>query len=146
MSAFVYILECADGSYYLGSARGDSLDKRLSEHQSGLLGGYTSTRRPVRLVYHEHFDRITDAIAAERRIKGWSRAKKEALIRGEWSAVQWFAKRPGARAKLSATRHLILRCDPGLGPGEPRRMLQKALPCVLRGSNLRVRAPQHEDG
>jgi putative endonuclease len=101
MSAFVYILHCADGSYYVGSARGDYLDKRLSEHQTGALGGHTSTRRPVTLVFHEHFDRITDAIAAERRIKGWSRAKKEALINGDWSLVQWLAKRPGARCEAA---------------------------------------------
>jgi putative endonuclease len=102
VSAFVYILLCADGSYYVGSARGDYLDKRLSEHQTGALGGYTSTRRPVTLVFHEHFDRITDAIAAERRIKGWSRAKKEALINGDWSLVQWLAKRPGARREAAS--------------------------------------------
>jgi putative endonuclease len=102
MSAFVYILHCADGSYYVGSARGDYLDNRLDEHQSGALGGYTSTRRPVTLVYHEHFDRITDAIADERRIKGWSRAKKEALINGDWSLVQWLAKRPGGRQRSTS--------------------------------------------
>ena len=80
MSAFVYILRCADGSYYVGSARGATLDKRVGEHQGGEIDGYTSTRRPVTLVFSEQFDRITDAIAAERRIKGWSRVKKEALI------------------------------------------------------------------
>src|SRR5215213_10660685 len=100
MGAFVYILQCADGGYYVGSARGDDLDKRFYEHQTGALGGYTSTRRPVRLVFHEHFDRITDAISAERRIKGWSRAKKEALIRGEWDRLPWLAKRPGGRARI----------------------------------------------
>ena len=70
MGAFVYILHCADDSYYVGSARGDDLDKRFYEHQTGALGGYTSTRRPVQLVFHEHFDRITDAISAERRDQG----------------------------------------------------------------------------
>jgi putative endonuclease len=99
MSAFVYILRCADGSYYVGSARGDSLDKRIGEHQGGENPGYTSTRRPVTLVFAEQFGRITDAIDAERRIKGWSRAKKDALIRGDWSLVQWLAKRPGGRAR-----------------------------------------------
>ncbi len=99
MSAFVYILRCADGSYYVGSARGESLDKRIGEHQGGERPGYTSTRRPVELVFAERFDRITDAVDAERRIKGWSRAKKEALIRGDWPLVQWRASartRPGA--------------------------------------------------
>jgi putative endonuclease len=99
MTAFVYILRCADDSYCVGSARGDSLDKRIGEHQGGEIRGYTSTRRPVTLVFAEQFGRITDAIEAERRIKGWSRAKKEALINGDWSLVQWLAKRPGGRVK-----------------------------------------------
>ena len=99
MSAFVYILRCADGSYYVGSARGETADKRIGEHQAGLGGAYTSLRRPVVPVFVEQFAHITDAIAAERRIKGWSRAKKEALIRGDWTLVQWLAKRPGARER-----------------------------------------------
>ena len=104
MSAFVYMLRCSDGSYYVGYARGETLDKRIGEHQSGAHGGYTATRRPVKLVYAEQFQYITDAISAERRIKGWSRAKKEALIRGDWDGVQRLAKRPGARAPLD-TKH-----------------------------------------
>jgi putative endonuclease len=63
------------------------------------MPSYTSTRRPVTLVFAEQFGRITDAIEAERRIKGWSRAKKEALIQGEWPLVQWLAKRPGGQAR-----------------------------------------------
>jgi putative endonuclease len=77
----VYILRCSDGSYYVGSARGD-LERRFAEHQSGAFGGYTAARLPVTLTYSERFIRIDDAIAAERKIKGWSRAKKEALIAG----------------------------------------------------------------
>ncbi|MCE4226028.1 GIY-YIG nuclease family protein [Methylobacterium sp. C25] len=99
MSAFVYMLRCADGSYYVGSARGESLDKRISEHQAGTHTGYTSARRPVLLVWAEQCERITDAIAYERRIKGWSRAKKEALIRGDWDAVQNAAKQPTSRGR-----------------------------------------------
>jgi putative endonuclease len=60
----------------------------VSEHNEGVYGGYTSTRRPVTLVWAEHFLNITDAIAVERQIKGWSRAKKEALIRGDYDAIQ----------------------------------------------------------
>ena len=100
MSAFVYMLRCADGSYYVGSARGESLDKRMGEHQSG-SGGYTASRRPVELIYAEQFQFITDAIATERRIKGWSRAKKDALSRGNWTQVQWLAKRPGVRERTA---------------------------------------------
>ena len=97
VTAFAYMLCCSDGSYYVGSARGGSLDKRLREHQAGTYPGYTSRRRPVTLVYAEQSERIVDAIAAERRIKGWSRAKKEALIREDWDAVQLLAKRPTAQ-------------------------------------------------
>ena len=92
--AHVYMRRCADGSYYVGSAR-LGLDRRLSEHNSGTYGGYTSKRLPVVLVWSEHFPNITDAIAAERQIKGWSRAKKEALIREDYELVQLLAKRRG---------------------------------------------------
>ena len=94
--AFVYILRCADGSYYCGTAR-QGLEMRVAEHNAGTPGGYTSTRRPVVLVYSEWFQRITDAIAAERQIKGWSRAKKEALIRGDFGALRELSKRSTKR-------------------------------------------------
>ena len=97
MGAFIYMLRCADDSYYVGSATGDDLTRRIAEHQSGTYPGYTSTRRPVLLVWSEHFEQITDAIAVERKIKGWSRAKKEALIRGDWSDIKQLAKRRGGR-------------------------------------------------
>jgi putative endonuclease len=83
--------------YYVGSATGDDLSKRVAEHNSGAREGYTSTRRPVTVVWSERFDRITDAIAAERQLKGWSRAKKEALIRGDWSRVSLLARRRGGK-------------------------------------------------
>jgi putative endonuclease len=96
MAAYLYILRCADRSYYAGTTR-DSLGHRVGEHNAGALGGYTSTRRPVELVFHQEFDRITDAIAAERQVKGWRRDKKEALIRGELTLLPMLAQR-GARA------------------------------------------------
>lgn len=102
MSAFVYMLQCADGSFYIGSARSDDLSQRVAEHQAGVYPGYTYTRRPLRLVWSEHFDRITDAIAAERKIKGWSRAKKEALIKGDWAEISLLAKRRGGKPKTSS--------------------------------------------
>jgi putative endonuclease len=93
LSAFVYILECADGRFYVGLTRRDP-DVRCSEHNLGLdPQSFTFRRRPVRLVYSEHFERILDAIAAERRIKGWSRAKKQALIRRDYDALPALAKR-----------------------------------------------------
>ena len=101
MGAFVYMLQCSDGSYYIGSARGDDLGPRIAEHESGAYAGYTYSRRPVRLAWSEHFDRITDAIAVERQIKGWSRAKKEALIKGDWSDIRGLARRRGGKPKPS---------------------------------------------
>ena len=95
--ASIYILLCSDGSYYTGITR-RSVEARVSEHAQGLTPGYTFTRRPVKLVYSEHYERIVDAIAAERRIKGWSRAKKQAYIRGDFSTLVSLSKRgPKAR-------------------------------------------------
>ncbi len=91
MSAYVYILRCADGSYYTGSTRA-SLEDRMGQHDSGVFGGYTARRRPVKLVFHQEFDRISDAIAVERQIKNWSRAKKEALMRGDFAALRALAR------------------------------------------------------
>ncbi len=90
--AHIYMLRCSDGSYYVGSAR-LGLDRRLSDHNNGTYGGYTSKRLPVVLVWSEHFLNITDAIAVERQIKGWSRTKKEALIRGDYELIRLLAKR-----------------------------------------------------
>ena len=88
----VYILRCADGSYYTGITR-TSLETRIAKHNLGTYDGYTARRRPVDLVWSRDFDRIVDAIAAERRIKGWSRAKKEALIAGDFALLQARSRR-----------------------------------------------------
>src|ERR1044071_4930701 len=90
--AYIYMLRCADGSYYVGSTRKE-LEQRLSEHNNGTFDGWTSKRRPVVIVWAEHFLNITDAIAVGRQLKGWSRAKKEALIRGDFEAIRLLAKR-----------------------------------------------------
>ena len=96
--ASIYILRCADGSYYTGVTR-RSVDERVSEHVQGLDEScYTFRRRPVTLAHAEHYSRIADAVAAERRIKGWSRAKKEAYIRGDFPMLIALAKRSGRRA------------------------------------------------
>jgi putative endonuclease len=90
--AFLYILRCADGSYYIGITR-TSLEMRVAEHNAGTFGGYTATRRPVTLVFSQWFERITDAIENERKLKKWSRAKKEAFIRGDFVALRALAAR-----------------------------------------------------
>jgi putative endonuclease len=98
--AYLYILRCADGSYYTGTAR-MGLDNRVGEHNSGHYDGYTATRRPVTLVFSQWFDRITDAIAAEHQVKGWSRKKKEALIRGDFASLRVLARRRAHPSKPS---------------------------------------------
>jgi putative endonuclease len=85
-----YMLRCSDGTYYVGHT--DNLDLRLSQHQTGYFAGYTFKRRPVYLVWNEAFQTRNDAKAAEKQIKGWSRAKKEALIDGDWQLVSTLAK------------------------------------------------------
>jgi putative endonuclease len=90
--ATIYILRCSDGSYYTGITR-RPVEERVSEHALGLHDGYTFTRRPVTLVHAETYERIDEAIAAERRIKGWSRAKKEAYIRGDFETLTALSRR-----------------------------------------------------
>jgi putative endonuclease len=90
--AWLYILRCADGSYYVGTTR-TSLEIRMAQHNDGTFPGYTASRRPVELLFSQWFEQITDAIENERKLKGWSRAKKEALIRGDFATLQLLAKR-----------------------------------------------------
>jgi putative endonuclease len=94
VGCWLYILRCADRSYYTGTTRG-TLEKRIAEHQAGTFGGYTAERRPIALVYSERFERIMDAIAMEKRLKGWSRAKKEALISGNLEQLRQLSRRRG---------------------------------------------------
>lgn len=92
MSYVVYILECSDGSYYTGST--NDLAKRLWQHEQGVeSSSYTYTRRPVKLVWaSEATPHYYDALRWERQIKGWNRAKKQALIRGEFEAIHAIVK------------------------------------------------------
>ncbi|MDB5501867.1 MAG: hypothetical protein JWR89_1769 [Tardiphaga sp.] len=90
--AYLYIVRCADGSFYVGTTRGE-LEFRVAQHNAGSFGGYTSIRRPVVLVYSQWFERITDAIENERKLKRWSRAKKQALISGDFALLKCLAKR-----------------------------------------------------
>ncbi|MFA5683684.1 MAG: GIY-YIG nuclease family protein [Lysobacteraceae bacterium] len=86
MAFWTYMLRCADGSFYLGHT--DELERRIAQHQHGEIPGYTVKRRPVTLVWSQPFSTREEALAAERQVKGWARAKKEALIRGDWKAIQ----------------------------------------------------------
>jgi len=95
MAFWVYMLKCADGRYYTGQT--DNLERRIAEHQTGGFCDFTSRRRPVTLVWSEYFQTRIEALEAERRIKPWSRAKKEALIREDWEAVSYYARPPKER-------------------------------------------------
>lgn len=101
MEGYMYILECSDGSYYTGST--NNLDLRLQQYQNGEGANHTRKRLPVELIYYEKFPRIDEAFYREKQVQGWSRNKKEALIRGDTNLLH----------KLSACRnetHFSFRC------------------------------------
>jgi putative endonuclease len=102
MRGYFYILRCSDGSYYVGSTT--SLEARIVSHQAGEGGDYTSRRLPVEVVYGEEFETLHDAFLVERQVKGWSRAKKEALIRGDYAALPPLAANAVKRAERSVLR------------------------------------------
>ncbi len=104
MSAYLYMLRCADGSYYVGTTRG-SLEKRIVEHNAGTFDGFTALRRPVTLVFSQHFELVEDAVSAERQVKGWRREKKEALIRGDYKALPELSRR-SARPSVRPSRRV----------------------------------------
>jgi LAO/AO transport system kinase len=102
---FVYVLKCADGSYYTGHT--DELDRRIGQHHAGEMPGYTHDKRPVELVWSQETAGRDEALAAELQIKGWSRAKKEALIAGDWARVSELAKSRKGLASTGSARSEI---------------------------------------
>jgi putative endonuclease len=86
----MYILECADGTYYTGSTV--NLEKRLWEHENFIGANYTKKRHPVKLVYCEEHARIDEAFYREKQVQGWSRAKKKALIEHNWEKIKELAE------------------------------------------------------
>lgn len=102
MAFTIYILECADGSYYTGITR-KPVEQRVWEHNAGVVEGYTHSRRPVVLRCLEEFQSAIQAIERERQIKGWSRRKKEALMAGQYERLPELAKTTKAgRTKTSS--------------------------------------------
>jgi putative endonuclease len=91
MTAYTYMLRCADGSYYVGSTR--DLGLRVYQHQTGEGATYTRLRRPVELVWHEEHENVGAAFAREKQIQNWSRRKREALIRQDYAALPILAKK-----------------------------------------------------
>jgi predicted GIY-YIG superfamily endonuclease len=98
MGFWVYILCCGDGSYYTGQT--DNLEKRIAEHEAGEGEAYTSARLPVKLVFSQEFSSRDEAMVCERQIKGWSRKKKEAMMRGDWAEVSRLARGRSSGRKM----------------------------------------------
>ena len=90
MKGWLFILECADGTYYTGST--NNLDVRLEQHQNGEGANHTKKRLPVKLIYSEEYQRIDEAYYREKQVQGWSRTKKEALINGKHESLPHLAK------------------------------------------------------
>lgn len=95
--AWTYILECADGTYYVGSTT--DLERRLGEHNEGLGAAYTRHRRPVRLAWAGQYERIDQAFAFEKRVQGWSRRKRQALIDGRFDLLPGLSSRSWAAVR-----------------------------------------------
>ena len=105
MSFYVYMLSCSDASYYVGHT--DDLEKRIAAHELGEMPGYTQHRRPVRLVFQETYSDRTQAYERERQInqiKGWSRAKKQALVEGDWESLVRLSRSHGSTSSPRAER------------------------------------------
>ncbi len=105
MPFHVYILECADGKYYVGHT--DNLDYRMTQHSNGVGSAFTAKRRPLKLLWSADFQDRTAAFELERKLKGWSRAKKQALMRGDFDALP----------ALSRNRQARVGADPSTGSG-----------------------------
>ena len=89
--AWTYLLECSDGTYYVGSTV--DLERRVAQHNVGEGAAYTRHRRPVRVVWAAEFDRVDQAFAFEKQVQGWSRRKRQALIEGRWDVLPDLASR-----------------------------------------------------
>jgi putative endonuclease len=101
---FVYILECRDRSFYVGSTW--DLERRVSEHQEGVGAAYTRRRRPVRLVWHAAYDSVAEAYAMEKRVQGWGRAKRIALVEGRLGDLPGLSRRGGWRKPAEVSEPL----------------------------------------
>jgi predicted GIY-YIG superfamily endonuclease len=99
MTFWAYMLHCRGGYFYTGHT--ENLEIRIAQHQSGSVPGFASQHRPIRLVWSQEFSTRVEALEAERRIKGWSRAKKMALIRGDWVKISALAKSKGSPSTSS---------------------------------------------
>ena len=103
---WVYILHCADDSYYTGHT--DNLEKHMGQYQAGECAGYTVNWRPLQLEWSQECFSRGEALSAERQIKGWSRRKKEAMMRGDWLEVSRLAQSKSIHPSTSSGRTDLL--------------------------------------
>jgi putative endonuclease len=115
---YLYVLRCSDGSFYTGST--NNLDARMAQHGAGEASAYTAKRLPVELIYTCEFDSLREAFYAERQLKGWSRGKKEALIRADYDALVELSK----NRQVSATKEPHPKRHPEPARPEPRRRVE----------------------
>ena len=136
--AFVYMLECADGSFYVGSTVLD-IQAREFQHQEGLGAAYTARRRPVRLVWFEEHEHIGAAFAREKQIQNWGRAKRIALIEQRWTTTcpRWLAS-VGSGPWLTPWRAHRVSTPPRLAARRARP--PKGMPSGSAGSTTERRA------
>ncbi len=139
------MLHCADSTFYVGHT--DELEKRIGQHELGLIPGYTSTRRPVKLVWSQEFGTREEAREAEKQLKGWGRAKKLALIRDDWGLISTLAQGKKEGASTSSAKPLSMFLHPHLDhlPSQPFSLEAK----VRRGDDrihLRYRLTGPVDG
>jgi putative endonuclease len=131
MGGWTYILRCSDDSLYVGSTSYDDVTVRVMEHNAARYVGYTAARRPVTLIWSKRFDELTQAHAIERQLKGWSRAKKLALIAGDLDLVKNLSRRRAGKPRLPQkhTRRQLLQDFNSLGARHPEvRAAKRASP------------------
>ncbi|MFL0413451.1 GIY-YIG nuclease family protein [uncultured Sphingomonas sp.] len=130
MLFWVYLLHCSDGSFYAGHT--GNLDPRISRHHAARRSDYTARRQPGSLAWSRESSTRLEALETERRIKGWSRAKKEALITGGWDQISRLAASHPARPSTGSGR------TGGERPGAARKRARSEL---LEGRRLKTEHP-----
>ena len=111
MPFYVYILECADGTYYTGHT--DNLDQRMAQHSEGTGSSYTSKRRPLKLLWATDCQTREQAYELEKQLQGWSRAKKQALMRGDFAALPGLSANRQAKDVALSLRQAQGECSEG---------------------------------
>lgn len=106
MPFWAYMLHCNAGRFYCGHT--EDLERRVAQHKAGYFEGFTKRYLPVELVWAQEFPTRAEAKAAELRIKGWLRAKKLALIRGDWDAISRLPKGKGSPSTSSGQTDIFI--------------------------------------